>query len=294
MINCEICNDWFHGACVSLEESDEPLIDNYVCPLCEGKGKGKTSWVRKCRLEGCKKPAIQAVKGIRGGGKGVRGSKYCSDEHAVQFFRRKLNDLDTESITKEQLKSLVQGIGVEDFKILGDSEPSIPDTILSEYKSPDDDSRLADLRLEREKIARKMEIVALRQTFLHLVIEKTKQLNADLKSSLPQQLSVSKSKSKTKAKAKEICGYDERLSLDDAEFLEWSATDEGKRIFAERRIDGEGECNVERRRCRHSGWQGLRGEDILMEESLLRSQLDGISRQENVIRYIYPLRYANW
>ena len=281
MINCEICNDWFHGTCVSLEESDEPLIDTYICPICTAEGKGETSWNRKCRLEGCKKPAIQAVKGSRGGGKGSKGSKYCSDEHAIQFFKSKLDDLDTESITRQQLKALIQGISVDEFKLLGDSEPKIPDNILSKYKSPDDDSRLADLRLEREKISRKMEIVTLRQTFLHLVIEKTKQLNADLKSLIPQQLSTTKSK----AKAKEICGYDERLSLDDAEFLEWSASDEGKRIFGERRIDGEGGCNVEKRRCRHSGWQALRGEDILMEESLLRSQLDGISRQETMIKY---------
>ena len=281
MINCEICNDWFHGTCVSLEESDEPLIDCYICPICTAKGKGKTSWIRKCRLDGCKNPAIQAVKGNRGGGKGARGSKYCSDEHAIEFFKTKLNDLDMESLTKQQLKTILTGIGtVDEFKVLGDHEPIIPDTVLGKYKSPDDDSKLADLRLEKEKISRKMEIVQLRQTFLHLVVEKTKQLNADLKSAVPQQLAVGKSK----PKPKEICGYDERLSLDDSEFLEWSANDEGKRIFNERRIDGEHECNVEKKRCRHIGWQGLRGEDILMEESLLRSQLDGISRQEAMIK----------
>ena len=284
MINCEVCNDWFHGTCISLEESDEQLIDTYICLICTAKGKGKTSWIRKCRLDGCKKPAIQAVKGSRAGGKGLKGSKYCSDEHAIQFFKTKLNDLDTESLTKQQLKAILTGIGsVDEFKVLGDNEPIVPDSVLWKYKSADDDSNLADLRLEREKISRKMEIVQLRQTFLHLVVEKTKQLNADLKSALPQQLAVGKSK----PKAKEICGYDERLSLDDAEFLEWTASDEGKHIFNERRIDGGGECNMEKRRCRHFGWQALRGEDILMEESLLTSQLDGISRQETVIKYSF-------
>jgi len=86
-------------------------------------------------------------------------------------------------------------------------------------------------------------------------------------------------------KAKEICGYDDRLSLDDGECLEWSVGEEGRRIFGERRIEDDGiACGVEKRRCRHSGWQMLRGEDILMEESILRSQLDGISKQENIIR----------
>jgi COMPASS component SPP1 len=269
MINCDICNDWFHGTCISLEESDEPLIDTYVCPICTGQGKGKTSWMRKCRLQGCKEPAIQPVKGIRG------------DDHAIQFFKAKLNDLDTETLTKEQVKTLVTCIpSIDEFKSLGNEEPMIPDDVLANCKSQDDDSRLADLRLEREKISRKLEIVALRQTLLHLVVENTKQLNADLKASIPQQLSVGKSK----AKAKEICGYDERLSLDDADFLDWSASDEGKRIFAEKKVDGERGCTMEKRRCRHVGWQVLRGEDILMEESLLRSQLDGILRQERMIK----------
>src|ERR1700721_2676315 len=72
MINCESCNDWFHGSCVSLEESDEPLIDTYICSVCEAQGKGKTSWRRKCRLDGCKNPAIQGVKGVKGA-KGTKG-----------------------------------------------------------------------------------------------------------------------------------------------------------------------------------------------------------------------------
>ncbi len=32
MIGCEDCDDWFHGRCVGLQESDE--VDNYICPRC--------------------------------------------------------------------------------------------------------------------------------------------------------------------------------------------------------------------------------------------------------------------
>lgn len=281
MINCELCNDWFHGACISLDESDEPLIETYVCPVCTGEGKGKTSWIPKCRLEGCKNPALQAVKTGKSG-KGVQASKYCGDEHAVLFFKNKLKDLDVETITRSQLKTLVNGVSsADEFQELGEIEPTVPEEILVKYKSPDDDSRLADIRLEREKINRKLDIVHLRQTFLHLAVEKGKQLNADLKTSVPQQLTVKKSKTKPK----EICAFDERLSLDDATFLEWTASDQGKKILTERRIDSGGECTAEKRRCRHAGWQALRGEDILMEEESLRSQLDGITREERTIRY---------
>jgi COMPASS component SPP1 len=275
---------------VSLEEADEALIETYICSGCEAHGKGKTIWVRKCRLDGCKKPAIPAVKGTKGI-KGTKGSKYCSDEHGVQFFKLKLGGLDPDSITRQQLKALLDAVaGVDEFKALGEEEPTISEETLLKYKTVDDDSQFADLQLEREKILRKLEIVELRRTYLHLAVEKAKQLNLDLKNSLPQQLTVGKNKQK----AKEICGFDERLLLDDSEFLEWSATEEGKRIFTERRIDGDRECQVEKRRCRHNGWQALRGEDILMDESLLRSQLDGISRQEKMIKYIPSEAYANF
>jgi len=285
MINCEICNDWFHGSCVSLEESDEPLIDNYVCPPCTAEGKGKTSWIRKCRLEDCKNPAVRAVKPTKTN-KGAKGSKYCSEEHARQFFRQKLNSLDTETLTKEALKALVEGAkSVDQFKVLGAEEPLIPEALLSQFRIPEDESRLADLRLEREKISRKLEIVSLRQQFLHFVIEKTKATNADLKTSQP-----AAPIGKAKTKPKELCGYDDRLSLDDDEFLEWSSSEEGKRVFSERKVEDERvNCAVEKRRCRHIGWQQLRGEDILMEESLLRDQLDAIHREENLIRYRNPL-----
>jgi len=284
MIGCETCEDWFHGSCVHIDESDEPLIDKYICPTCEEKGKGKTVWLRKCRLPGCKKPAIAPVRGTKGV-KGTKGSKYCCDEHGVQFFKSRLNKLDPETLTKPQLKAVLGAMkGIEEFKVLGDVEPTIPESVLAKFRTPEDDSRLTDLRLEREKISRKIEIVELRRSFLHLVVEKAKQLNADLKSAVPQQLAVGKNK--TKSKAKEICGFDDRLSLDDAEFLEWSASPEGKVIFTEKIIEDDKQCDNEKRRCRHVGWQALRGEDILMEESLLRSQLEGIALQEKLIKFI--------
>jgi len=271
---------------VHIEESDEPLIDTYICPICTERGKAKTTWRRKCRLDGCKNPAIPAVKGTKTV-KGTKGSKYCSDEHGKLFFQSKLRELDADILTQGQVKSLIVAVdSVDVFKALGDEEPVVPEEVLLRYKTAEDDSRLSDLRLEKEKLLRKLEIVRLRQTFLHLAVEKAKQLNLDLKNLVPQQLTVGKNK--PKIKAKEICGFNEILSLDDAEFLDWSTTEAGKRIFAEKKIEGDNECGVEKRKCRHVGWQGLRGEDILMEESLLNSQLEGISRQENVIKYRSP------
>lgn len=35
MIGCDGgCEDWYHGKCVSIDEADSELIDNYICTYC--------------------------------------------------------------------------------------------------------------------------------------------------------------------------------------------------------------------------------------------------------------------
>ncbi|ODQ50903.1 hypothetical protein SAICODRAFT_40817, partial [Saitoella complicata NRRL Y-17804] len=34
MIQCDGCDDWFHGTCVKINEVDEGLIDKWYCPGC--------------------------------------------------------------------------------------------------------------------------------------------------------------------------------------------------------------------------------------------------------------------
>nr|1WEP_A Chain A, PHF8 [Mus musculus] len=35
MIECGLCQDWFHGSCVGIEEENAVDIDIYHCPDCE-------------------------------------------------------------------------------------------------------------------------------------------------------------------------------------------------------------------------------------------------------------------
>lgn len=79
MIGCDGgCEDWFHGKCVSMKEEDSELVDKYICPICQEKGRGLTTWKPMCRREGCRKPA-RLKKG--------ETSKYCSRECGLAFFR---------------------------------------------------------------------------------------------------------------------------------------------------------------------------------------------------------------
>jgi len=88
MIACDGgCDDWFHGRCVQMDESDGQLIDKYICPNCTAKGKGNTMWKPMCRLPECRQPARVAPKNKKG--QTSRPSKYCSDEHGELFMQIK-------------------------------------------------------------------------------------------------------------------------------------------------------------------------------------------------------------
>ena len=78
MIACDGgCDEWFHGKCVDIRERDGDLIDKYICPKCQAKGIGQTTWKRMCRRKECRKPArvLQTPP-----------SKYCSIECGRKFF----------------------------------------------------------------------------------------------------------------------------------------------------------------------------------------------------------------
>lgn len=77
MIACDgVCEDWYHGKCVSIRERDGDLIDKYICPNCTRAGL-HTTWKRMCRRKGCRKPARVFQD---------PPSKYCSKECGRMFF----------------------------------------------------------------------------------------------------------------------------------------------------------------------------------------------------------------
>ena len=39
MIECDACNDWLHGKCVSITHSQAVDIETYICPRCVAPNK---------------------------------------------------------------------------------------------------------------------------------------------------------------------------------------------------------------------------------------------------------------
>uniref|UniRef100_A0A8C2ED87 PHD finger protein 8 n=1 Tax=Cyprinus carpio TaxID=7962 RepID=A0A8C2ED87_CYPCA len=51
MIECDVCQDWFHGSCVGVEEDKAADIDQYHCPNCQVTHGPSVSKCRKyCRI----------------------------------------------------------------------------------------------------------------------------------------------------------------------------------------------------------------------------------------------------
>ncbi|XP_067096837.1 histone lysine demethylase PHF8 [Osmerus mordax] len=71
MIECDICQDWFHGSCVGVEEDKAAEIDLYHCPNCQvSHGPSVSLAVRKRR--GSSKQADSGGAGGRDGGRPVK------------------------------------------------------------------------------------------------------------------------------------------------------------------------------------------------------------------------------
>ncbi|KAK3044793.1 hypothetical protein LTS18_000344, partial [Coniosporium uncinatum] len=115
MIACDGgCEDWFHGKCVNMRESDGDLIDKYICPNCEQKGSGNTTWKPMCRREGCRRPARLKPSNL---------SKYCSDECGQRFMRERLGVTSSQEVAKpknrrkanytDNFENAIDGVGHE-------------------------------------------------------------------------------------------------------------------------------------------------------------------------------------
>lgn len=96
MISCDVCEDWFHGECVSIDKTiGEALIQRYVCPLCtDDKGINVTRYKKTCSLEGCVNPARiydENKKGVSAAAGSY--SVFCSDKHAEDWWEQLVRSL---------------------------------------------------------------------------------------------------------------------------------------------------------------------------------------------------------
>ncbi|KAK0260458.1 COMPASS (complex proteins associated with Set1p) component [Friedmanniomyces endolithicus] len=248
MIGCDgTCDDWFHGKCVGIEERDKNLIDKYLCPNCTKAGRGRTTWKRMCRRDGCRQPAkVSKSKGDK------ESSKYCSEECGVMYFREMIartrnredtvksrsgrrkgashradveDDLGAKggALAAGEVKSLMNVTKTaEDFKKLGDgvlSPPATPDgkegstTKESEFTETEN-AALAAIHEQKDVTRRRHQVLKDRMRFVTM----TKH-------------AASRTATEKELKPKEYCGYDPRLEWTEEQFAAWRESKAGKTAF---------------------------------------------------------------
>ncbi|KAF7588165.1 hypothetical protein BBP40_006102 [Aspergillus hancockii] len=329
MIGCDGgCEDWFHGKCVNIDPKDADLIEQYICPNCKEQGKGWTTWKPMCRLPECRKPARFNTK---------NRSKYCSDEHGLEFMRvrtrhlnspdpgnKKMDDLGSRGgvITAGDLKAVITGVSsAGEFRKLGEHIVSPPpddndtDAKAKDKKklgldvspsdltySPDEASKLQELRKRRDELLHRKDVLSARSTFLNLVRQRGKSVLERLKQAEP------------KGGWKDICGFDSRLAWSDEEFDEWrlseigamaleSGTPEALASSYPDMTDADGDTAMNgvkynendvssltrgictKKRCeRHKQWVKVHQQEILFEENTVSQDLSKCEKEaQNVV-----------
>ncbi|KAI7467817.1 hypothetical protein KC357_g6932 [Hortaea werneckii] len=271
MIGCDgTCDDWYHGKCVGVEERDKNLIDAYYCPACTSKGEGLTTWKRICRRKGCRMPARIAGRGAKGGEKSG-GSKYCSEECGVLYFRemvartrgkeeqgRNRNSRRKGSVLSAQqqafqeeeedvgakggilaageIKALITSAkNVEDFRKLGGgvlSPPATPDKKEDKSNNIKDEANAAPAFTDTEATALET---------IHRQKDEARRRHGLLKDRMKFVTLVKQAAARTASerelKPKEYCGYDPRLEWTEAQFAQWRASAPGKQALELETLD---------------------------------------------------------
>ncbi|KAB8072994.1 hypothetical protein BDV29DRAFT_158019 [Aspergillus leporis] len=329
MIACDGgCEDWFHGKCVNIDPKDADLIEQYICPNCKEQGKGMTTWKPMCRVPACRKPARFNTKNL---------SKYCSDEHGLEFMRlktrhfnmssdpgNKMEDLGSRGgvITAGDLKAVIMGVSsVAEFRKLGEhivSPPPDDDDKGAKAKdkkklgldvspcdltySPDEASKLEELRKRRDELLHRKDVLSARNTFLNLVRQRAKSVLERLKQTEP------------KGGWKDICGFDSRLAWSDEEFDEWRLSEAGAKTLEDGTLealassypeptDADGDTAMigvkpdendvssltrgicTKKRCeRHKQWVKVHQQELLFEEDTVSQDLSKCEKEaQNVV-----------
>lgn len=318
------CEDWYHCSCVGIDENDaKELLDRFICPKCKTEGLS-TTWKRMCRCYnvptmGCRKAARVTSE---------PPSKYCSDEHAKAFWEfvaSKVRKDDAPSTGgalnfDEVGKLLAACENADDFHKLGqkprlprkeDADPSmiaIPIFVSNQsansatdrpvgldYLNEDEQKQIEDIKQKKKIIEGRIKGFQNQQKLLIMINDRSK-----IAAQQPH------------LEVKDVCGYDNRLAMNEAEFAEWFNSEEGKKAFETGKLGprtaetkGIGAhipypgqvvptppkvsdalnniCLRPKKKCKHLGWLNIHGQDFVTMQQILKTDLKKLMEAEDEI-----------
>ena len=261
MIGCDFCDDWFHGDCIGMDEQKARLVSKFACPRCREGKNGKepvfTRWKRICRLPGCTELAMVEKK-----------SKYCSDEHGMEFFKQQSKEL--KGFTIPQLSSLLNSTNrITWFRNIGRKLPELTDNKLLPTNNS---SEIQEMIKHQDSIKQQLEFWNKRCKFLKLCKDRANLIGEDL----AEQLGVKK---------RETCGMDELLIDSKNKWLEFA---ELEKLEYESK---QGICFLEKRKClKHGGWQIIMTNDVELQLKLCNDKLEKLDYQISEIQALEKIQ----
>ncbi|KAJ9155551.1 Set1 complex component spp1 [Pleurostoma richardsiae] len=328
MIQCEVCEDWFHGECVNIDKAiGESLIQRYVCPNCYDGKWNVTRYKKTCSLEGCNN--VARIYGKKGGDEA--GSIFCSDKHRDEWWERLITTLpprtrvkdNGDQLTREDFMGLLNasavdkgGAGGEVTWRFGDIPFGVPSDFwtgsnASAALTEEESAFLSASAADRYQLAEEIVLTKKMQQLLDMANERRKAAVA------------------AKRLEPDACGYDFRLDVvgAQAQFAAFVKSPRGEAIFKANRLDAPSEQQqrqapppgaagngavaaaeepggsnwCERRRCKtHAQWYALftksNRQQIKELAAQAKDKLDAETRVRDAaaVRHLRKKRERNW
>ncbi|KAI1494006.1 hypothetical protein F5X96DRAFT_619466 [Biscogniauxia mediterranea] len=297
MISCDVCEDWFHGECVSLDkETGEKLVERFVCPRCTDGKRHYTKYKKMCSLTGCKLPARLYSKNVED------RSVFCSSDHCDAWWAGVIATLPQKAASKKAVEVLTQ----EDFMGLLAATAEKGGWQLGDKPFGNIEGLWANGLPTRPGVLNDEE-----QTFLQTSAAERLALGNEIVQykKMMQLIDWANQRRQAAIEAgkftKDSCGYDWRLDTVSvrAQFAAWLETAEGQATFKADKLDAPlnaegatGEPAVrgmcDKKRCKpHSGWYKLlmSAVRVLIKETATAAasklEAEEVMRQEAEARY---------
>ncbi|PVH88897.1 hypothetical protein DL98DRAFT_565742 [Cadophora sp. DSE1049] len=295
------CEDWYHCSCVNIDEDDaKELLDRYICPKCTTNDL-KTTWKRICRYINCD-------NGCRRAARVNENSKYCSEEHLNAFFEwcyNKLRGDDAPSmggaLNRQEVADLLTSISTaEELHDLGkkpkltiEEGDQVEGPVGLRHILPEDKTLIEEIQQKKRLLEAQIEGYQNQQKLLLMISAR-----AQAASKHPS-LDV-----------KAICGYDDRLAMNQAEFNAWLESEEGQNAFSTNKLGPRTEatkgigahilypgqavpppskvvddaldniCLKPPKKCKHQNWREIHNMDFKRMEIILTEQLNRLTESE--------------
>ncbi|KAH8654534.1 hypothetical protein BGZ60DRAFT_418706 [Tricladium varicosporioides] len=307
MVNCEGgCDEWYHCSCINMNVEDaQMLLDRYICIKCQTDTMF-TTWKRMCRyynvgiwrgVTPCRKPARVTDD---------PPSKYCSDEHRNEFFKfvreRLVRQDDSPSMGGKlnggEVRSILEYCQQDGQLLTLGKKPKLPipegyDTsrpIGFDYITEEEQQELREIDAKKHVIGQRIDSYKAQQRLLVMVHERAQAAAKHL--GVPE---------------KSICGYDNRLAVNEYEFGRWKESAEGKSAFATGKLgprtaetksfsariyadhhtkpaipdvaDSLNNICLNKSCKKHTLWRIVHGQDYAVMQINLKKELDKLTKQ---------------